>query len=174
MSHAKPSPNLVREAQLHERAESTAFSYVEREWAQYTADKWNASTQITQGSFVNRHIVTFFGSMLLSQIKPTTIVEFHTAMEAKGLAKKTRRTLHAILATMFSYAVELELMAKSPVKRGVAPKQDKAEKPALREEQFWVLFDKDGLPIRYKAFYMTLRLTGIRTGEALGLKLGRH
>lgn len=82
--------------------------------------------------------------------------------------------MHAILATMFSYAVELELIAKSPVKRGVAPKQDKAEKPALREEQFWALFDKDGLPIRYKAFYMTLRLTGIRTGEALGLKLGRH
>jgi len=103
LSHAKPSPNLVREAELRERAESTAFSYVEREWAQYTADKWNASTQITQGSFVNRHIVPFFGSMLLSQIKPTTIVEFHTAMEAKGAGQEDP----AHVARDFSHDVQL-------------------------------------------------------------------
>src|SRR5262245_6170709 len=82
--------------------ERTFNSYVEKEWAQYTRDNWKESTQIVQGSFVRVHIVPFFGEMLLSRIKPTSIVEFHTAEEKKGLGKKTRRNLHAILTKMFS------------------------------------------------------------------------
>jgi integrase len=38
----------------------------------------------------------------------------------------------------------------------------------LTETQLYSLFD--AVPIRYRAFYMTLAFTGIRTGEALGLK----
>lgn len=90
------------------------------------------------------------------------------AMEEKGLSKKTRRNLHAILAKMFNQAVELELIPKTPVKRGTAPKLEKIEKPSLSQEQLWALLDV--VPVRYKAFYMTLAFTGIRTSEALGLK----
>src|SRR6266849_5513455 len=77
--------------------ERTFGNYVEHEWAQYVRDNWKGSTQITQGSFVRVHIVPYFEQMLLSRIKPTNVVEFHTAMEAKGLSKKTRRNVHAIL-----------------------------------------------------------------------------
>ena len=148
--------------------ERTFGDYAEREWAQYTRDNWKASTQITQGSFVRVHIVPFFEKMLLPRIKPTQIVEFHSAMEAKGLSKKTRRNLHAILTKMFTYAHDLELIPANPVKKGIAPKPERTEKPALTDVQLYALFD--AVPIRYKAFYMTLALTGIRTGEALGLK----
>jgi integrase len=131
----------------------TFASYMTNEWAQYTADNWKASTQTTQGSLSRRHIEPFFGGMMLDEIKPTDIVAYHTKMEADGLSKRTRRNLHAILTCMFTYAVDtLELIENSPMKPRSAPKQDKTEKPALSE------------------FYMTLALTGIRTGEALGLK----
>jgi integrase len=142
--------------------------YAEHEWAQYTRDNWKSSTQITQGSFVRVHIVPHFEKMLLPRIKPTHIVEFHTAMEAKGLSKKTRRNLHAIMTKMFTYAHDLELIPANPVKKGIAPKQERTEKPALTEAQLYALFD--AVPIRYKAFYMTLAFTGVRAGEALGLK----
>lgn len=69
---------------------------------------------------------------------------------------------------MFTYAHDLELIPSNPVKRGIAPKIERSEKPALSEEQLYALFD--AVTIRYKAFYMTLAFTGIRTGEALGLK----
>src|SRR5439155_25639837 len=147
--------------------ERTFASYVADEWAKYVRANWKASTQTTQGSLV-RHIVAHFGTMTLGAVKPTTIVAFHAAMEAKGLGKRTRRNLHAILTRMFSYAVELELIEKTPVKRGIAPKLERIEKPALTEQQLFALLD--AVPVRYKAFYMTLALTGIRTGEALGLK----
>jgi integrase len=148
--------------------EGTFSDYAEREWAQYTSDNWKESTQIVQGSFVRVHIVAFFGGMLLSRIKPTNIVEFHTAAEKKGLSRKTRRNLHAILTKMFSYALDLELIPSNPVKRGTAPKLEKTEKPILTETQLNDLFGQ--VPIQYKAFFMTLAMTGIRIGEALGLK----
>jgi integrase len=146
----------------------TFGDYVEHEWAQYVRDNWKNSTQTTQGSFVRVHIVPYFEQMLLSRIKPTNVVEFHTAMEAKGLSKKSRRNLHAILTKMFTYAHDLELILANPVKRGIAPKVERSEKPALSEEQLYALFDV--LPVRMKAFYVALAFTGIRTGEALGLK----
>jgi integrase len=69
---------------------------------------------------------------------------------------------------MFSYAHDLELIPINPVKKGIAPKQERTEKPTLTEEQLFALFD--AVPIRQKAFYMTLAFTGIRSGDALGLK----
>jgi integrase len=149
-------------------AERTFGSYATDEWAKYTADKWKLSTQTTQGSLVKRHIEPYFGLMMLGTIKPVTIVAFHAAMERKGLGKRTRRNLHSILTRIFSYALELELIEKSPLKRGIAPKLEHTEKPPLNEEQLFALLD--AVPICYRAFYMTLALTGIRTGEALGLK----
>jgi integrase len=156
------------EAQSTAPVERTFGDYAVHEWAQYVRDNWKASTQITQGSFVKVHIVPYFEKMLLPRIKPSHVVEFHTAMETKKLSKKTRRNLHPILTKMFTYAHDLELIPSNPVKKGIAPKQEKIEKPALTEEQLFALFD--AVPIRHKAFYMTLAFTGIRTGEALGVK----
>jgi integrase len=160
LNNPEPAPEIPQR---------TFGSYAETEWARYVKQHWKASTLCTQGSFVRRHIVPYFESMLLSKIKPGDIEAFHAAMEHKGLGPKTRRLLHSILTKMFAYAVDdLELIEKNPVKKGLAPKAEKTEKPALREDQLVELFKV--VPARMKAFFMTLSLTGIRTGEALGLK----
>ncbi|HZQ17089.1 MAG TPA: site-specific integrase [Terriglobales bacterium] len=157
-----------RERGASSRSERTFERYVSNEWSHYMRDKWKESTRTTQGTYVKKHIAPYFGPMKLADIKPITIVAFHESMEAKGLAKKTRRNLHAILTRMFSYALELELIEKTPIKSGLAPKQDKTEKPALTEQQLSEVLSS--VQPKLKAFYMTLALTGIRAGEALGLK----
>lgn len=158
--------------EANEEPAPTAYTfqqYADNEWAQYVRDKWKGSTQVTQGSSVKHHILPFFGEMQLSEIEPKHISAFHTKMDQeKKLSKKTRRNLHAILTKMFRHAVVLKLIPSSPVVGELAPKLEKTEKPSLTAEQMWALFD--AVPVRYKAFFMTLALTGIRTSEALGLK----
>ena len=149
-------------------APRTFADYAATEWAQYVDENWKDSTRITQGSFVHRHILPYFGDMLLPNITFTDIGKFHAAMKKKGLGVKTRCTLHSILATMFSLAAEAKLIAATPVTSRSGPKRPKVKKKALSKEQLFDLFDK--VPIRYKAFFMVLGLTGIRSGEALGLK----
>lgn len=152
--------------------ERTFASYMDQEWAQYTRNNWKDSTQVTQGSFVTKHIRPYFDRMTLSKITPTDIVKFHESLEQKHLSKKTRRTIHSILGTMFTHATDtLELIEKSPVKKSLAPKVEKREKASLSSEQAWAVWDALVEPklMRYRAFYGVLLFTGIRTGEALGL-----
>lgn len=135
-----------------------------------TQRRGSASTQITQGSFLNKHIRPFFDEMELSKILPAHIESFHRVLEAKKLAPKTRRTVHAILHTMFYYAAEtLEIITKSPVKRDFAPKVEAHEKAALTPEQAWQLWDAlaGADTIRNRASYGVLLFTGIRTGRGL-------
>jgi len=147
----------------------TFGSFLEVEWAQYAREHWKASTSVTMGSMVRRHIASYFSSKPLNQITPETIAAFHRKMESEGLGRKTRRNLHAILSKMFRVIVEdLELTDRNPVKKGLCPRLEKSEKPTLTEPQLAQLFAV--VPARYKAFYLTLALTGIRSGEALGLK----
>jgi integrase len=111
--------------------------------------------------------------MELSKILPAHIEAFHRALEAKKLSPRTRRTIHAILRTMFYYAAEtLEIISKSPVKKDFAPTVEPHEKSALTIEQAWKLWDALAGPetIRNRVFYGVLLFTGIRTGEGLGLK----
>ena len=67
-------------------------------------------TNVTQGSFVRRHIRPCFDEMILDDIKATDIVAFHKTIA--HLSTKTRRTIHTILGTMFSIAVELDIICQ--------------------------------------------------------------
>lgn len=158
-------------AEAAKPVERTFASYADGEWAQYVADHWKSSTQLTQGSFVTKHIRPYFDGMNLTAIRPEHIVAFHKAL-ADHLSKKTRRNVHAVLSTMFANALELELIPKSPIKRKQAPQLEDHEKQMLTREQGWALWDAlagaDTMP--YRAFYGVLLFTGIRGGEALGLK----
>jgi hypothetical protein len=69
---------------------------------------------------------------------------------------------------MFYWAVDVQLIGKNPVPRRSSPKVEKIEKPALTEQQVQGLLG--AVPVQYRAFYAVLALTGVRCGEALGLK----
>jgi len=149
--------------------ERTFKDFLEHEWAGYVRENWKASTQNTQGSLVRRHIQPFFEEMLLSKITASEVTAFHAGLEAKNLAKKTRRLAHSILVTMFGLMCDDGIIPRSPIKRRWFKKEaDKAKKPALSESQLAQLLK--AVPIRFRAFFSLLSLSGIRSGEGLGLQ----
>ena len=124
---------------------------------------------------MSKHIAPFFKDKNLSAIEPTDVVEFHRSLadkkqkrDEKAYSRKTRRNAHAVMVCMFNVAVDLRLIKVSPVPRRSGPKQEKVAKVALSEQQVADLLRR--VPVQYKAFYAVLVLTGIRSGEALGLK----
>ncbi len=152
-----------------EKPERTFSSFLENEWAgAYVRENWKPSTLTTQGSLVRKHITPFFEKMLVSKILASDITAFHTGLEAKNLAKKTRRLAHSIIVTMFGLMVDDGIMPRNPIKRRWFKKEaDKAKKPALSETQLAQLLK--AVPIKYRAFFTLLALSGVRCGEALGL-----
>ncbi|MGH9539917.1 MAG: tyrosine-type recombinase/integrase [Terriglobales bacterium] len=162
------NPQAAKPAQK-KSVEKTFQDYYQDQWTRYTGRKWKASTVITMGCGVTKHILPHFGTMALSEIRPADIESFHGKMEAKGLSPSTRRNLHGVLSRMFSYAVDtLELIVKSPMRKGLAPPRERIEKPTLSAQQLEQLLQT--VDIRHRAFFMTLALTGVRCSEALGLK----
>jgi integrase len=146
----------------------TFGSFLDKEWQHYIEENWKATTAITQGSAIRKHIRPAFESKLFSEITPEKITEFYAGLKKKPLSKNTRHLIHVILTTMFNYAVDQEIIEHSPVKKKSAPKREKFDKPALSEEQLAAVLK--AAPIGYRAFYMALALTGCRQGEILGLR----
>ena len=110
-----------------------------------------------------------FEEMLLSKITASEVTAFHAGLEAKNLAKKTRRLAHSILVTMFGLMCDDGIISRSPIKRRWFKKEaDKAKKPALSESQLAQLLK--AVPVRFKAFFTLLALSGIRSGKASGLQ----
>ena len=148
--------------------EKTFGSFLETEFAAYMHEHWKGSTQITHGCAVRRHILPFFEAMPLAKIGPKEILAFHSAMIAKGLGTNTRCNLHTLLTTIFNFAVEMELIEKTPMRRRLAPRRQPVEKPTLSAQQLEQLLQS--VDVRHRAFFVTLALTGVRCSEALGLK----
>ena len=148
----------------------TFRSYCDDEFAAYRRKYWKqGSTSVTQGNYLKKHILPHFGDMNLADVMPTDISRFYDRLEASGLAPATRCNVHAILSCMFRYACDdLELIEKNPVKKRLAPRKVKNEKPALSDEQVVQLLE--AVPMKYKAYFATLTFTGVRPGEGLGLK----
>jgi integrase len=171
-AHAFLAEKLKSPNRAAKMVEKTFQEYVDNEWARYTARKWKASTVVTMGCGVRKHILPYFGPMALSGIKAADVEAFHAELERKKLAPATRRNLHSILAKMFAYAIDdLELLGeekKSPVKRALAPQVKQKKKPTLSAQELERLLRS--VDIRYRAFFTTLALTGVRSSEALGLK----
>ena len=154
------------------KPERTFASFAETEWMDYVHKAWKPSTQVCQGSLVTKRIRPYFDVMNLADITPSHVLAFHRSLEGK-IGKRTQRMLHSILTRIFNLAVEFGLIDKSPVTKSTAPtRPEQHEKPALTPEQAWDLWDALAGPetIRNRAFYGVLLFTGIRTGEALGLR----
>ncbi len=155
-----------------EKPERTFGDFLDHEWAAYVKENWKISTQHTQGSLVRHHVRPFFEEMLLSKITASEIVAFHAGLEAKlevGQEDSPPGSFDPGHNVRAHVRRRRYIIARNPIKRRFFKKEkDKPKKPALDEAQLAKLLK--ALPIRYRAFFTTLSLTGIRSGEALGLQ----
>jgi integrase len=73
-----------------------------------------------------------------------------------------------LLSAMFNYAVSLKLLKISPLSPQDRPRCTKGEKPTLTPAQVQAVIE--AVPMSFRAVLILLALTGLRIGEALGLK----
>ncbi len=95
---------------------------------------------------------------------------FRRGIEAK-LSPTTSRQLMALLAGIFADAVEDGLLAESPCRGTVPPRPQRKKVVPLTVEQVEALVR--AAPDRYRALMVLGAGSGLRLGEALGLKVGR-
>ncbi len=89
----------------------------------------------------------------------------------KRLAERTVLHHHRLLSSIFSMAVQWQVIKENPCTRVKAPKVSQKEINYLDDKQVKYLIELlDEAPIQYKTMIITLIYTGMRLGELCGLE----
>lgn len=142
--------------------------FTKSRWKHY-AERLKPSTRYSYESILDTWILPAFTDLLLDRIEPGDITDLLHKLEVKGVSAKYRLNVYALLKVMFEVAVEYSLVKVSPVRRKLhRPETERRAKPALTAEQVTKVLSN--VPVEYRALFVLLSITILRSGELLGLR----
>src|SRR5579859_1543209 len=160
--------NKLREAAIQTVTPNdlTMQGFVDQYWRLYL-DRIEAkpSTRKSYASIL-KHLLPSIGQLQLAQITPLHIEQLVKTRTKKVSAKTLLNDL-GLLQSIFSLAVENDLIARSPVRSKHKPKVIHSEKPMWTPDQVRNILA--GLPQQHRALFTCGALTGLRVGELLAL-----
>ena len=146
-----------------------------------------SSTTENYGSIVDHHILPAFGDKAINELDAATIQKTLYAKTVDGrvdgnggLSSATVNLMHAILMMVFNFAVDQGYLEQNPMR------VKRVKKIKGRKRQIRVMADDTVAKLlegtedaRIKALFGFMLSTGVRRGEALGLKwsevdIGQH
>lgn len=149
----------------------TMAEYADKWMTVYKAGKLKPSTIETYRKHLRAHVLPAFGSRPIDSITTEDVQLFLN--ERKHLAKKTLTSMRHFMGEIFKDAKEDGLIEKDPTasRRISIPSSKANEREALPLEQFKeIMTNLDRLNPEDKRLLVLLMFTGMRRGEALGLR----
>ena len=127
-------------------------------------------TQERYTGIIENHIRPVIGHIQVISPRPADIKEVHTALIEKGLSPSTIECCHWVMSSALSYALEMEVVVRNPVKAVKPPRVIKTEiqPPTVETVNKILQLAKDDEHDLFPALWLTT-YTGIRRGECLGL-----
>lgn len=116
-----------------------------------------------------RRLIPHIGRIKLAALAPADVQRAYAALQAQGLATSTVGQMHTVLRIALKQAVRWGLVGRNVTDLVRAPRPERREMRTITAEQLDALFaaTKDD---RYHALWVLLATTGLRLGEALGLR----
>ena len=151
-------------------ADLTFKEFIETRWKAYTVtEKHQISTLDMRNSFIQIHLLPFFGKMKMREVQPTHISDFLDSKQGK-YSGSTMRALYSVIHLLFEIAEQFDLVDKSPVRpKRHRPKLIKVQKPTLSAKQIQEVLSN--LPDEQdRLFVLLLSVTGMRVREAMALR----
>jgi integrase len=145
----------------------------QRTVAEYVAD-WLAcqvhrpTTEALVESHLRNHVLPSFGNRPIGAVRPTE-VQAWVKDRSSVLAPATVEVAYRYLAAIFRSAVDDRVIAMSPCRGIRLPRTQSRRVVPLETEQ--VLALAEVMPERYRALVVLAAGTGLRQGEAFGLRL---
>lgn len=137
---------------------------------QYKKNRVKIGTLNSYEKYYNGMIKNKYGSRYVTDFRGEHIQKLYNDLLEEGYALSSIKIASAILNGCFKQAVKNGLIERNPVKLADLPRQmEKKERKAMTKEQ-QVLFMKYAETSYLYNFYAILLRTGLRSGEARGLK----
>ncbi len=159
-------------------------------WQKHHADEQLRNKTVSRYDDLLERVDEFLGRFSLIEIikKPTLLKEFYAALQKDGVRKdgkkgglgiRTIRHHHAVVSSMFSSAVEWNMVKENPCLRVKPPRERRKDKKKKKNNFFTIdqakefLQALDKLPIKefkYKVMVFLDIFTGFRRSEIMGLE----
>lgn len=177
--HVKRGFKTQREAKAYERDflskkhtdGSLTFRALYELYAEDNAARCRAQTVANKTATVKKHILPYFGDMLIEQIKPLTVRTWQNQLVAKGLKSTTINKTHSILSSIFNFAVKFYSLETNPARECGAAGSRKSKAMKIWTVEQYHEFRAVIEDVRYRALFDVLFWTGVRIGEAMALTL---
>ena len=155
----------------------TLAKYIEH-WAADVGPKKLADSTYQRDLQDVRRILPALGNYKLTDLRKEVIRDFYEEMrhsprlDGRGnLSEKSVEGLHNTLCGILSAAVDEGYLTHNPAWRCYKPKGQKKERPVADEETVKKLITAfEGQSIKYETYFKLVLATGLRRGEACGLK----
>ena len=96
----------------------TFEDYVEHAW--WPSRHLEVSTRAAYRSYLDKHLIPFFGAMPLGRVMPSTVQAWVTIAVEGGLSPRSVRKYHTLLHGIFARAVRDRVLCQSSRAHGVA------------------------------------------------------
>ncbi|MEN1761471.1 site-specific integrase [Anoxynatronum sibiricum] len=161
---------LNKTGEISEPSKQPLSEYLE-EWKKSTLiTRVRAKTYESYCFNLDQYVIPEMGDTPISGLRPERIQRLYNDMlHSKNLSAQTVRYTHTVLRNALQQAVKWKKIDHNPCDLVDLPKRTKTEQKAMTQEQARAVL-KAAEGIRYKVLFELLILTGLRPGEAYGLK----
>jgi len=144
------------------------------DWLERMKREVKANTLKTYSIAIRRHIISYFGSRPINEIRPADVRAFLDHLAEGGLLEKTIQNVRTTLSSIFRSALEEERVERNPVslvRIRSSRRRRKKQFNALTLEELHRLLDtvRAHYP-GWGAFFTVLAYTGLRLSEIRGLR----
>lgn len=148
----------------------TVAAYLER-WLAMRGGGLAPATVDRQRSIVQHHLVPVIGHLRLRELTPVDVQAVLLRARERGLGQGSVRNIHAVLRRALNDAVSMGLLPDNPCAR-VSPGVYRPRRPELPPpaDLARLLREVEGSPVG--PAIQLIAATGMRVGEALGLRWG--
>jgi integrase len=154
-------------------------AYVDPKTARTTMREWTATwlegygtrrpSSVRQARVHLAKIDAAFGSMLLSEVRPSHVRSWTARLQADGHAASYVYALHSRLAQLMSDAVHDGIIPRSPCSRRTSPGQGKQRAYVATTAQVWALHD--AMDEQLRPAVLLAAFAGLRLAEVCGLRV---
>ena len=167
--------NLEKQASSGSQAQDYHYHEIFHFWKVSSLARKGERSLIKDAQMNRNYIEPVIGNLRISEINITHFEKIVSTILKKGLTKATANLVIQQFKAVFNYASNNDLISRNPSKNFKPLKLEKKEMSYLSREELDQLLSYTNYQYleEYRwlhIFYLTLFLTGIRLGEALGLE----
>ena len=152
-----------------EPSKETVAEYMDKWLETVVKARVREKTHRDYGDRIRLYIKPALGELKLHQVTPEKIQELYNKMLDDGLSPRTVRYAHTILRNALQQAIKWGKLYRNPAELVDLPRQKKEEMKTLSPAEA-VRFMEVVVYSPWKALFSLLLTSGMRPGEALGLK----